>query len=512
MLKIQACVVAILCTASICNAQCLHTSLLCTEGTAECNNTKTNHTCKLLYPASVAVFDAYDEKVYSVGQTILIVAIFPEGLCGLPQPGDISSECTPTMKIRLNTPSGKSCFEVTAAASAYQAERDYAVSFMDDYNLNSMSRGSYNHWVFPFNVVSGMSTPRLEMEEIVIPPACNVTDKYNFANWTRLDTRPPLPPAACEFSSCSNLSSAATYNLHATIMLSNSTDVNSSKYNRHHRSSRSHLPWLRSFLSRGNDCCSSGCDGACGCGCGCGERRCCGRCDAAPAARASGSATPCFTLHDMSGAWANHTRIDPSGAATRTDGGPNFTVSAARGCNRFLANLTDGAPFLLNLSIDRATIFRYSQPDGAYAGAWTRDPGSAPAPAPAPTPSPRAAGCGGGGGDTGGSGAASAESPDVPLDPWGWPAPPPPPPQEYTLTLTPPPPPPPPPARDNNTVAPSVRVDTRGPAIVGVTAAQPAGSYTAGDRLTLLVEFSRAVAFDEMPRADSQARRRGRGG
>jgi hypothetical protein len=95
------------------------------------------------------------------------------------------------MKIMLNTPLGKSCVEVSAAPSAQQAELDYSVSFMDDYNLRSKSGGPYNHWVFPLDVVAGMNTPRLRIEEIVIPPACNVTDKYHFASWTRLASKPP---------------------------------------------------------------------------------------------------------------------------------------------------------------------------------------------------------------------------------------------------------------------------------------------------------------------------------
>ena len=56
----------------------------------------------------------------------------------------------------------------------------------------------------------------------------------------------------------------------------------------------------------------------------------------------------------------------------------------------------------------------------------------------------------------------------------------------------------------NSLLTPAVSVDTTQPVIVNCYTSKPAGTYTAGDSIYIIVEFSREVAFSELPSVYSQ--------
>ena len=431
MYRIGEILLLVITTIYYCNAQCSNTSQACIldgNQSAQCNNTRTNNTCPLLYPASIAIFDAYDGKIYTVGQSILIVALFPDALCGLPQPRDISSNCTPTMKLRLNLASGEKCFDVVAASSVYQAELDYGVSFLDDYTLNTKS-GPYNHWVFPLHVSSGMNSPRLEFLELRIPPACNVTDKYNFANWTRLDTRLPLPSISCNCSNCSNCTAAALLNSSLLSATMNATLINATfsiALNISRNGTSNSTSNVTSNATK-NGTTEHGCNCGCGCGCGC---WCCGGCGCLAATAPSSSSVSNST--NSSNTTGRATNVTQNSTAASS------TCTSSCGC-------TSGC----------------------------------------------ATSCGCGASGNMNCNAAAAPTPNVTVN---------------CNCTPPPPPPPPPPPRDNNTLTPFVLVDTHAPAIINLYTGKPAGSYTAGDLITIIAELSRPVAFSELPSRSSQVR------
>jgi len=53
--------------------------------------------------------------------------------------------------------------------------------------------------------------------------------------------------------------------------------------------------------------------------------------------------------------------------------------------------------------------------------------------------------------------------------------------------------------KSNSLLSPNVSIDTLPPTIVNVYTGKPAGSYTAGDVLSIIVEFSKEVSFSELP-------------
>jgi hypothetical protein len=330
------------------NLTCSNASQACpVDGilSAQCNNTRTNMTCPLLYPTSVSVFNAYDGKVYTVGQSILVVALFRDGLCGLPQPNDIGPDCTPVMKLRLNTASGGKCFDVAAARSVYQAELEYDVSFLSDITLNTLS-GPYNHWVFPFRVTSGMNTPKLEFLGLTIPPACNVTGKYNFGNWTRLDTKLPPP----------------------------------------YRNTTVYIPPPPVVVEPVINCTRRPhCDGCC--------RNCMQPPPPPPPPPPQSTpppppATDCFTLAEVSGMWdAFSTTITATGVGFWQNNAPDFHVYATDSCNVFRTIfITDGTRTAV-LSSNRATIYWFPPLTGGKTS-WARSSAAAPLPVPIPVPTP----------------------------------------------------------------------------------------------------------------------------
>ena len=314
----------------------------------------------------------------------------------------------------------------------YQAEIDYGVSFEDDETLNT-NTGPYNHWVFPLHVTSGMNSPLLELVALQIPPACNVTGKYNFANWTRLDTKlpgppPPPPPPPPNVTKCTP------------------------------------------------------------------------RPPPPPPMPPVYCGPSCFTLNDLSGVWASSNSITISaagnGVITMTPPAANqdFTASATTACNVFQFSFPSNAAALQTqlgtLSSDKTLLWLVVAGTGADQATWTRTSAASPSPAPVPTQGLPGGAC----------------------------PPPPPPPNVTNVTYcgdepvvnvtvncncTPPPPPPPP--RDNNTITPAVAIDTRAPTVTGIYTGKPAGNYTAGDVIVLVLQMSRPVAFTELPSSYSQA-------
>ncbi len=123
-----------------------------------------------LFPDSFMIFGADEGQIFTAGNVVIIVAIFPDDTCRLPDPFDLGPMCTPTMMISLFTKGG-TCFNLTAV-SASKLERDFGFSFADEPALETDS-GHFNHWVFPLHVLDGMSTSRLEIKSISIPEACN---------------------------------------------------------------------------------------------------------------------------------------------------------------------------------------------------------------------------------------------------------------------------------------------------------------------------------------------------
>ena len=125
---------------------------------------------KDLFPENFSIFGAYDGQIFTAGNVLIIVAQFPDYTCRLPDPKDLGPSCRPTMLISLFT-NGGTCYNVTAV-SASKLEFDFGFSFSDDPVLETDS-GHFNHWAFPLHIVNGMSSSRLEIMALSIPPACN---------------------------------------------------------------------------------------------------------------------------------------------------------------------------------------------------------------------------------------------------------------------------------------------------------------------------------------------------
>jgi hypothetical protein len=136
---------------------------------------------QLLYPSSFSVFGAFDGRVFTSGDSVLIVARFPASTCQLPEPGEAGEGCIPIMYIDLHQADGSNCLSIPAANSTKQIEIIHGIGFNSDPTLDTLT-GKYNHWVFPFNVVVGMHTAKLNVIGLIIPEACSMRDRVTFYN------------------------------------------------------------------------------------------------------------------------------------------------------------------------------------------------------------------------------------------------------------------------------------------------------------------------------------------
>ncbi len=87
----------------------------------------------------------------------------------------------------MHTADGLSCIDVPVAPLARTVEKDYGVSFLSDYSLDSTSE-NYNHWVFPLNVEEGMYTSSLKVTGLLISSTCNAPG----ASFNNLDLIPAV--------------------------------------------------------------------------------------------------------------------------------------------------------------------------------------------------------------------------------------------------------------------------------------------------------------------------------
>jgi hypothetical protein len=143
-----------------------------------------------LYPEKFLIYGAYEGQLYTVGNVVMLVAKFPDSVCSLPDPADISPDCKPFLSVSVRTPEGN-CHDVPSAPVS-KLERNFGFSFADDPDLET-NTGEYKHWAFPLYVVAGMSTSRLVLTGLTIPPECN-SPRANFEN-NNLLRGVPLTPA-----------------------------------------------------------------------------------------------------------------------------------------------------------------------------------------------------------------------------------------------------------------------------------------------------------------------------
>jgi hypothetical protein len=141
------------------------------------SNCKFNASEKV-YPEKFLIYGAYEGQLFTVGNVVMLVAKFPDSVCNLPDPADISPHCKPYVSVSVRTREG-SCLTVQSAPVS-KLERNFGFSFADDPDLET-NTGEYKHWAFPLYVVTGMSTSRLLLTELTIPPECN-TARTNFEN------------------------------------------------------------------------------------------------------------------------------------------------------------------------------------------------------------------------------------------------------------------------------------------------------------------------------------------
>jgi hypothetical protein len=152
-----------------------HIELIHSQCLNDCNTSQNS----ILYPTAFLAFGSFEGQVFSLGQTVVIAAVFGNGVCQLPEPGEASSDCAPVMVVGLHTDNVTNCMNLVATPSTKQLERDLGFSFRSDPRLDTGSSG-YNHWAFSFVVKPGMFSAHLQVKSLKIPAACNVPGRATF--------------------------------------------------------------------------------------------------------------------------------------------------------------------------------------------------------------------------------------------------------------------------------------------------------------------------------------------
>ncbi len=73
----------------LCHSQCL----------TNCNTSQNT----ILYPTTFLAFESFEGQVFTLGQTVVIAAVFGDRVCQLPEPEEASADCAPVMVIGLHT-------------------------------------------------------------------------------------------------------------------------------------------------------------------------------------------------------------------------------------------------------------------------------------------------------------------------------------------------------------------------------------------------------------------------
>ncbi len=133
----------------------------------------------ILYPTTFLAFGSYEGQVFSLGQSVVIAAVFGNRVCQLPEPGEASADCTPVMVIGLHTDILTNCMNLVASPSTKQLEKDLGFSFRSDSRLDTGKNG-YNRWAFPFVVKPGMFSAHLQVKSLIIPAACDIPGRSTF--------------------------------------------------------------------------------------------------------------------------------------------------------------------------------------------------------------------------------------------------------------------------------------------------------------------------------------------
>ena len=200
-------------------------------------------------PKSFVIFQESNGHVANVGDTVFILAVFPEksrASWSIQDPGKMNDyahsyettsisyidynsnpvysiaqvaagSCSPSIVLSMG---GSQTLSVNAQNYSSKVEDTYKVSFADQTELYT-SDGSYNKpWVFLLKVTKGMKSTVLFIKSITIPTGCNY-DTYNFK---------PIETYTSENTVMSNLYSPCRIDSAQPIVMSYKTSAAAGSY------------------------------------------------------------------------------------------------------------------------------------------------------------------------------------------------------------------------------------------------------------------------------------------
>ncbi len=132
-----------------------------------------------IVPSQVIVFGISQGATISLGETGLVLVRFPDGVCNIPNPGDIP-DCNPLLILNVAA-GGMDYVILSAEPRSSDVEADYKVRFADQPELTTASGSTAQHWVFIGKVSLGLNTPDLKALAMLIPAGCN-TPEVSFYN------------------------------------------------------------------------------------------------------------------------------------------------------------------------------------------------------------------------------------------------------------------------------------------------------------------------------------------
>jgi hypothetical protein len=133
-----------------------------------------------------------------LGETGLILVRFPDGVCTIPDPGDIPDHaCVPLLYLNIAA-GGMDYVFLEAASRASDVELEYKVKFADQPELKTSSGSMAQYWVFVGKVSLGLNTPDLKALAMLIPAGCN-TPQVSFFNNVSFFPSDALIPSGIKF-------------------------------------------------------------------------------------------------------------------------------------------------------------------------------------------------------------------------------------------------------------------------------------------------------------------------
>jgi hypothetical protein len=168
---------------------------------------------KNLSPKFFTIFNAEKGETYSIGETVQIMARFPDGVCNLPDPADLGPNCLPKLNLAIMVKSEQISVQnitLQAARGLSKLAESYGVDYTTQDGFYDETLGINSiPWLFYLEVGPGMSTRsgfkgNLDVNWFQIPKECNHstitfnTSKIEFESGKALhpavtiDTFPPV--------------------------------------------------------------------------------------------------------------------------------------------------------------------------------------------------------------------------------------------------------------------------------------------------------------------------------